>query len=89
MNAMKASKTPEEIEKIKAEIRQCTKRIQANIQFVRDNAHQTSRNLQQSKRDCYSDSDCVSFRRFNLLKKIGLTMEQFLAEEASGNTISD
>lgn len=74
-------KTPEEINKIKAEIRQCTKRIQANIQFVRDNAHQTSRNLMRGKLDSYDDSGCVGYRRSILLKSIGMTLEQFTAEE--------
>lgn len=74
-------KTPEEIEKVKEEIRQCTKRIQANIQFVRDNAHQTSRNLMRGKLDSYDDSACVGYRRSILLKEISMTLEQFTAEE--------
>lgn len=73
--------TERSIKDIKSEIRQCGQRIEANRQFVIDNAHQTSRNLSQAKDDAWRDSHCVGVRRSQLLQQIGMTLEQFVEEE--------
>lgn len=73
--------TEQSIEEIKEEIRKCGQRIEANRQFILDNAHQTSRNLSQAKDDAWRDSHCVGFRRSQLLQQIGMTLEQFNEEE--------